>query len=331
MPIIDFRIVYLVQVFALLVLLYFGRHVLKKRIFSLFCNAKIPRLYLFGFRLLLGISLLGRLYVTYFGSNLLIIPTSFFRVDKIFELFFKTDYKFLILIIIPLIFVVLFSFKWKPRLTSTIAFLYSVIADTLHATVSGKISHEFHMTALLLFGFMCYYWFYYKPAHVLAKDKRKEKRLNEWMIFPILLFFIGTIYGSSFISKTSHLAEVPKWFTGEAMQSAIIKGHFQRVLTFGHDKDIGALSPIPQFVVKHKPLAAFLGIGALLLEFSSLLLLVVSSRLRLIILIGLVFFNVGSGLLVLVDYFTWNIIALMYLTLLAVYNMFPVKIASRKN
>ena len=309
MLLIDFKIVYLIQVCVLLILLYFGRDFLKKRIITLFSNAKIPPFYFFGFRLLLGILLLDRLYNAYLRDALLIRPTSFLRIDAIFELFFHSSLGFLLLIVIPLIFIILFIFEWKPRLTSIIVFLYSVIGGTIYATVGGSLGqmqHKFHMTALLLLGFAFYYCFYHK---------NKAKKSNQWMILPILLFFIGTIYGSSFISKMSYLSEVPKWFTGEAVQSAIVKGHYQRVLTY--EQEIGVLSPIPQLAISYKPLASFLGIGVLLSEFSSMLLLIVSSRLRFIILVLLVLFNVGSGVLILGDFFSGNIIVLLYLILWA--------------
>ena len=318
MQLIDFKIVYLAEVCILLILLYFGRGFLKKRITTLFSNAKIPPFYIFGFRLLLGLLLLERLYNAYLGNVLFIRQTSFLRIDAIFEVFFNSDYRLLILIIIPLIFVGLFIFEWKPRLTSVVVFLYSVIGGTIDATISGslgKMQHSFHMTSLMLLGFAFYYWFYYK---------HNGKRSNEWIILPILLFFVATIYGSSFMSKMSYFAEVPKWFTGEAVQSAIIKGHYQRVLTSTYDEETGYLSPIPQFVSNHKPTAAFFGIGVLLIEFSSILLLIVNGRLRLFILISLALFNVGAAVLILAHFnFNRNILVLMYIIIWAIYNTFP--------
>src|SRR3989338_4237395 len=315
MPVIDFKIVFLAETFLLLILLYFKRDALKKRIITLFGNAKMPPFCLWGFRLLLGGLLLEKLSELYYGTPLLIRPTSFLRIDAIFQVLFHSEYRFFILIVIPLIFVVFFVLELKPRLTSTIILLYSIIGGTIYATVSGslgKMQHKFHMTALMLLGFAFYYWFYYK-----SNDKRK----NEWMILPILLFFIATIYGSSFFSKMAHIQEVPKWFSGEAVQSALITGHYQRVLTLGHE--IGALSPIPQLAIDNRPIAALLGIGVLLTEFSSLLLLMVSNRLRLLILILFVFFNVGVGVFILPNYFSRNIIVLIYFAVWAAYNAFP--------
>jgi len=318
MLLIDFKIVFLGETFLLLVLLYLGRNFLKKKIVTLFSNTKIPPFYLQGFRFLLGLLLLEGLYNNYYRDPLLIRQTSFFRIDWIFELFFHSDYRLIILIIIPLIFVILFVLEWRPRLTSTIVFIYSVIVGAMDATISGslgKMQHSFHMTALLLLGFAFYYWFYYK---------RNGKRSNEWIIMPILLFFIATIYGSSFMSKMSYLSEVPKWFTGEAVQSAIVKGHYQRVLTSTYDEEIGYLSPIPQFVSNHKPIAAFFGIGVLLTEFSSILLLIVNGRLRLFILVSLALFNVGAAMLILAHFhFSQNIIVLLYIIIWAAYNAFP--------
>jgi hypothetical protein len=123
------------------------------------------------------------------------------------------------------------------------------------------------------------------------------------------------------MSKMSYLSEVPKWFTGEAVQSAIVKGHYQRVLTYGYEAD--ALRPAPQVIIENKPIASFLGMGVLLSEFSAWLLLIVGSRLRLIILIGLVSFNLGSGLFILAEYFSRNIVVLLYIVIWAVYNAFP--------
>lgn len=321
MQLIDFKIAYLIQICILLSLLYLGRDFLKKRIVTLFSNTKISALYLFGFRLLLGLLLFERLYIAYFGNVLLIRPTSFFRIDTIFELFFNSDYRFLIIVVIPLIFIALFIFEWKPRLTSAVVFLYSVIGGTIDATISGslgKMQHSFHMTSLMLLGFAFYYWFYYK---------RSYKRSNEWMIMPILLFFIAALYGSSFMSKMSYFSEVPKWFTGEAVQSAIVKGHYKRVLTSTFGEELGTLSPIPQFVANHKPIAAFLGIGVLLTEFASILLLIAASRLRLFILISLVLFNVGAAVLILAHFnFNRNILVLLYIIIWAAYNTFPKKI-----
>jgi len=325
MFLVDFKIVFLAETLLLLIILYFGRHFLKKRILELFSRTKIPPFYLQGFRFLLGLLLMERLYGSYYyESTLFIRPTSFFRIDTIFDLFFYSDYRFIILIVIPLIFVALFVFEWKPRLTSTVVFLYSVIGGTIGATLSlGKIPHVFHMTALMLLGFLFYYWFYYSSWH-------KVNRSSEWMIVPILLFFIGTIYGSSFMSKMSYVSEAPKWFTGQAVQSAIVEGHYQRLLTVNQDRDIGILSPIPQFVLNHKPLAYLLGIGTLLIEFSSLLLLVVSSRLRLLILISLMIFNVGTAILILAHFhFVRNILVLVYIIIWASYNAFPGRILQK--
>jgi len=107
------------------------------------------------------------------------------------------------------------------------------------------------------------------------------------------------------------------------VQSAIVKGHYQRVLKVGQDKEIGELNSIPEFVVKHKPLAAFLGIGVLLTEFSSILLLLVNGRLRLFILTSLALFNVGAAVLILAHFnFNRNILVLLYIIIWAAYNVF---------
>src|SRR3989344_7245276 len=115
MPVVDPKIVFLAETFLLLTILFFGRNFLKKRIVELFSHEKIQPFYIWGFRFLLGILLLEKLFVFYNEPTLLPRPVLFYRFDTIFELFFHSDYRFIILIIIPLIVVTLFVFKWKPR------------------------------------------------------------------------------------------------------------------------------------------------------------------------------------------------------------------------
>jgi len=316
MPVVDFKIVFLAETFLLLTILFFGRNLFKKRIVELFSHEKTHPFYLKGFRLLLGILLLEKLFVFYIEPTLLPRPVLFYRTDTIFELFFHSDYRFIILIIIPLIFVTLFVFEWKPRLASTIVFLYSVIVGSAQVTMFDTMPHDFHLTTLLLLGFALYYWFWYKPDRAWPQEKNKVS--NEWILLPISLFFITTIYGASFFSKMSHLSEVPKWFSGESIQSVIIKGHFKRAATFGYE--MNEIEPVPKFIVNNKAIASFLGIGAILSLFSSFLLLIVSSRLRLVILISFLLFNVFAAILFLLYPFTGDIITLVYIIIWATYS-----------
>lgn len=263
-----------------------------------------------------------RIFEAAYGGVLYVKPASVFRIDPIYNLFFLSDYKFFLLIVVPIIFITLFVLEWKPRLTSAIVFIYSVIGGSLFHTIHGSLGqmqHKFHMIALLLLGFAIYYWLFHK---------NKSKKSNEWMIFPILLFFVATVYGTSFMSKMANLSEVPKWFTGEAMQSAIVKGHFQRVLAYSDD-EIGALRTFSQMVAVNKPIAAFLGIGGLLIEFASFFLLIVSPKLRFVILVGLAVFHLIGGLLILPSFFGETFSAHAYIVIWAAYNAFPKKINVR--
>ena len=318
MSIVDPKIVFLAETFLLLTILFFGRNLLKKRIVGLFSHEKIPPFYIWGFRLLLGIFLLEKLFVFYNEPTLLSRPVLFYRFDTIFELFFHSDYRFIILIITPLIFVTLFVFERKPRLASTFVFLYSVIVGSAQVTMFDTMPHDFHLTTLLLLGFALYYWFWYKPDRAWPQEKNKVS--NEWILLPISLFFITTIYGASFFSKMSHLSEMPKWFSGEAIQSVIIRGHFKRAAAFGYE--MNEIEPVPKFIVENKAIASFLGIGALLSLFSSFFLLIVSSRLRLIILISFLLFNILAAVLFLLYPFTGDIITLVYIIIWAAYSVF---------
>src|SRR3989344_6318847 len=118
MPVVDFKIVFLVETFLLLIAIFLGRNFLKKRIVELFSHEKIHPLYIQGLRLLLGILLIEKLIAFYIEPTLLPRTVMFFRIDAILELFFHSDLRLIILIIIPLIFTALFVFNWKPRLTS---------------------------------------------------------------------------------------------------------------------------------------------------------------------------------------------------------------------
>src|SRR3989344_452752 len=117
-------VIFLAETIFLLSVLYIGRNFLRRRIVELFSDTKTPPLFLFGFRFLLGALLLEELYSSYFyGNTAFIKPSSFFMIDPIFQLFFHSDYTFLILVAIPLVFVAIFIFEWKPRLTSAVVFL----------------------------------------------------------------------------------------------------------------------------------------------------------------------------------------------------------------
>lgn len=304
---------YLFFTSLLFICLFLGRHSFAKRVTSLF-HKKTPTVFFLGLRVILGLLLFQKLVKAYVGNISHAQPTSFLRIDLLFDFFFYSELRVVILLLIPLVFITLLACEIKPRFTSLVLFIYSVIAGTMMVTLSGSLGvrvHTFHMISLLLLGLAFYYWFYYK---------RDVKKSYEWIVIPICLFFISTIYTSSAFSKFNEINEVTKWFTGEAIQSAFIKGHYQRAVEEGFQ--IGMFEPLQAFVINHKAFAALLGAGALLTEFSSLFLLIASPPLRLLILVLLIVLNVFSGFLFLPVYFTSNIFLLIYLSLWATYDLF---------